>query len=143
MSSVCNTQDLDEQTRPEFVGTPNLNPYTEETEMTRTSGFVWEHVFKLFYVVAAAICIAYGLGMLSYQVMQHTLQHTATHCNILQHTATRCNTLQRTATHCKALQRTATHCNTLQHTTTHCNTLQWAATYYFFEPVAFTCSAVR
>jgi len=64
-------QDLDEQTRPEFVGTPNLNPYTEETEMTRTSGFVWEHVFKLFYVVAAAICIAYGLGMLSYQ---HTIR---------------------------------------------------------------------
>ena len=32
--------------------------------------------------------------------LQHTLQHTATHCNTLQHTATHCNTLQHTATHC-------------------------------------------
>jgi len=37
---------------------------------------------------------------------QCSLQHTATHCNILQHTAT----------HCNKLQHTATHCNTLQHT---------------------------
>jgi len=28
--------------------------------------------------------------------LQHTLQHTATHCNTLQHTATQCNTLQHT-----------------------------------------------
>ena len=34
-----------------------------------------------------------------------TLQHIATHCNILQHTAT----------HCNALQHAAPHCNTLQH----------------------------
>jgi len=62
----------------------------------------------------------------------NTLQHAATHCNILhtwcvcqnspkvvqrvcyigmdQHTATHCNTLQHTATYCIALQHTATHC---------------------------------
>ena len=32
--------------------------------------------------------------------LQHTAQHTATHCNTLQHTATHCNTLQHAATHC-------------------------------------------
>jgi len=66
----------------------------------------------------------------------NTLQHAATHCNILhtwcvcqnspkvvqrvcyigmdQHTATHCNTLQHTATYCIALQHTATYCHTLQ-----------------------------
>jgi len=34
-----------------------------------------------------------------------TLQHTATHCNILEHTATHCNTLQHTATLCNTLQQ--------------------------------------
>jgi len=53
-----------------------------------------------------------------------TLQHTATHCNILQHTATRCNTMQHNAIHRYTLQHTTTHCNTLQYIATHCNTLQ-------------------
>jgi len=56
--------------------------------------------------------------------LQHTLQHTATHCNTLQHNATHCNTLQQTATHYGTL---APHCTTLQHTATHCNTLQHTA----------------
>ena len=84
----------------------------------------------------------------------NTLQHTATHCNILHmhwtesvwynmlYTATHCNTLQHTATHCNTLQLTATHCNTLythwsefvcynaQSTATHCNTLQHTKTHY-------------
>jgi len=30
------------------------------------------------------------------ETLQHTLQHTATHCNTLLHTATHCNTLQHT-----------------------------------------------
>ena len=59
-------------------------------------------------------------------MLQHTMQHTATHCNTLQHTATHCNTLQHTAAYSNTLQHTATHCNTLQHTATHCNTLQHA-----------------
>jgi len=75
---------------------------------------------------------------------EHTLQHTATHCNTLQHTATHCNTLQHTllslaytnyiqtlarGRESHTLQHTATRCNTLQHTTTHCNTLQHNATH--------------
>jgi len=54
-----------------------------------------------------------------------TLQHIATHCNILYHTATQFNTstmpgdtaplLQHTATHCSKLQRIATHSDALQH----------------------------
>ena len=59
--------------------------------------------------------------------LQHTLQHTATHCNTLQHIALSCNTLQHTATHCNTLQHTATHCSTLQHTATHCSILQHTA----------------
>jgi len=87
-----------------------------------------------------------------------TLQHIATHCNILQHSATHCialqhcntlqhntlqhmcapailslmvhcNILQRTAKHCNTLHHTATHCNTLQHTASHCNTMQHNATH--------------
>ena len=79
--------------------------------------------------------------------LQHTPQHTATHCNTLPHTATHCNTLQHTDllssfvscphfVRCQLLfvrrhhtaTHPATHCNTLQHTATHCNTLQHAAT---------------
>ena len=58
----------------------------------------------------------------------HSLQHTATHCNILQDTATPwlCSTLQHTATYCNTLQHTATHCNLLQRTATYCNTLHHA-----------------
>ena len=48
--------------------------------------------------------------------LQHTLRHTAIHCNTLQHTAMHCNTLQHTATHCNTLQHAATHCSTF------CNT---------------------
>jgi len=40
--------------------------------------------------------------------LQHTRQHTATHCNTLQHTATHGNTRQHSATHCNTLQHTAT-----------------------------------
>jgi len=73
-----------------------------------------------------------------------TLQHTATHCNLLQHTATllalpahgrrerniliiivakrQLNPKYHTATHCNTLQHTATHCTTLQHTATPLDT---------------------
>jgi len=76
--------------------------------------------------------------------LNHSLQHTATHCNALQHIATHCNTLQHTTTHCNTAAHcnrgmeaadmvfqslAATHCNTLQHTATHCNTLQQTATH--------------
>ena len=82
-----------------------------------------------------------------------TLEHTATHCNMLQHSATHCNMLQHSATrwdvqlvlqravnafrivvaqvyapHCTMLQHT-TRCDTLQHTATHCNALQHNATH--------------
>ena len=49
---------------------------------------------------------------------------SATHCNTLQHTATHCNIIcgKRPARQaiCKTLQHTATHCNTLQHSATIC-----------------------
>jgi len=64
-------QELDEQLRSEFIGTPTFNQYTEETDMVRTSGFIWEYLFKLFYFAAAGVCITYGLGMLGYQ---HTIR---------------------------------------------------------------------
>ena len=56
-------------------------------------------------------CVYYKPSMLNltWCIVQHALQHTATHCNTLQHTAI-CNILQRTATHCSTLQHTATHC---------------------------------
>ena len=60
---------------------------------------------------------------------QHTLQHTAAHCNTLQHTATRCSTLQHAAAHCNTLQHTATRCSTIQRTAIRCNTLHHAATH--------------
>ena len=71
----------------------------------------------------------------------HTLQHTATHCNIHDKhmmrmramrrgsSATHCTTLQYTASHCNILQYSATHCVTLQHTTSHYKTLQHTATH--------------
>ena len=37
--------------------------------------------------------------------LQHTLQHTATHCNTLQHIAAHCDTLRHTATHFNTLER--------------------------------------
>jgi len=55
-------------------------------------------------------------------MIQQTIRHTATYCNVLQRIAIHCNTLQYTATHCNALHHTATHCNTLQHTAPHCIT---------------------
>jgi len=65
-------------------------------------------------------------------MLQHTLQHTATNLRLAmrngtesQHNgslATHCNTLQHTATHCNTLQHTVTYCNTLPHIVTHCNT---------------------
>jgi len=88
-------------------------------------------------------------------VGESTLQHVATHYNMLQHTVTCCNTLQHAGwiwlwdvkgcvlidalwsrlikweeTHCNALQHAATHCHTLPHTATHCNTLQHTATHW-------------
>ena len=86
--------------------------------------------------------ISWISGRLYWYTLQHALQCTATHCDILQHTATRathrdalrptathCNTLHYIALHCNTLHHTATHCSTLhcstlQHTATHCNTLQ-------------------
>jgi len=50
---------------------------------------------------------------------EHTLQHTATHCNTLQHTATPRSALQHAAEHCNTQQHTAVHCNALQHTAAH------------------------
>ena len=58
-----------------------------------------------------------------------TLQHTATHCNVLQHFAPLCITQQLTTTHCNTLQHTATHYNTRQHMATHSNSLQLTATH--------------
>jgi len=66
----------------------------------------------------------------------HTLQHTATHCNILdtlrQMTVytTRYNTLQHATTRYNTLQHAATRCNTLRHAAIRCNTMQHAATYF-------------
>jgi len=59
--------------------------------------------------------------------LQHTPQHTATHCNtqsMPRHVALKSrwhsrHTLQHTITHCNTLQHTASHCITLQHTATH------------------------
>ena len=42
------------------------------------------------YIDAAAVCL-YICRLLVQ--LQHTLQHTATHCNTLQYAATRCNTM--------------------------------------------------
>jgi hypothetical protein len=64
-------QELNEMQRPQFVGTPTFNPYTEDTDMVRTSGHVWGHLFKVFYLAAAGVTIVWGLGMLGYQ---HTIR---------------------------------------------------------------------
>jgi len=86
---------------------------------------------------------------MAYGIQNHTLQHTATHCNALQKVilhystpqpaATHCNKLQHspnvanqsethTATHHNTLQCTAACCIALQHAATSCNTLQHPAT---------------
>ena len=102
-----------------------------------TPSNLWTHILVLH--------ARFIVDVLSWRTLQHTathrniLQHTATHgntlqhsavpCSTLQHTATHNNTLRHTATHYSTLQYTATHCNTLQHTATHCNTLQYTATH--------------
>ena len=48
---------------------------------------------------------------------------TISRCLLLQHTATQWKTLQHTASHCNVIAA-AYSCNTLQHTATHCNALQ-------------------
>jgi len=65
--------------------------------------------------------------------MNLTLQHTATHCEILQHTHARTHllggmtiALQHTAGVCRHDHRTAAHCSTLQYTATYCNTWQYS-----------------
>ena len=57
----------------------------------------------------------FQFNMIQCNTLQHTLQHTAAHCNALQHTATHCNTLQHTAANRITLQHIVTHCSTLQH----------------------------
>ena len=51
--------------------------------------------------------------------IRDTLQHTATHSNLLQHTEPYCNILKPTATYRSLLQHTGTYCNTLKPTATH------------------------
>jgi len=93
---------------------------------------------------------------------EHSMQHTATHCNTLQHTATHCNTLHHNATHCNtqqhtvtlcntlhytvphnALQHAATHNNTLQHTAIHSNTLLHSATHYTTLQRTMHCNTLQ
>jgi len=97
------------------------------------------------------------------EVIQNTLQHTATHYSTLQHTAAHSselqhtpahsstgivgydrpkylaiqNTLQHTAAHCNMLQHTATRCSTLQHTAAHCSTLQHTPSHCITGTVAY------
>jgi len=58
------------------------------------------------------------------RVMNHSRQHTATHCHTLQHTTLHCHPHQHSTRHCHTLQHTAFHCNTLQHTAIGYSTLQ-------------------
>jgi len=101
--------------------------------------------------------VLWSAAVESSKSLQHTMQHTATHCNALQRIATHCNTPQHTTTYYNTLQNTATiaagagmlqqdhlilknkvpsHCIsnilqhtaiTLQHTATHCSALQHTA----------------
>jgi len=65
----------------------------------------------------------------------HTLQHSATLCNILHYSATLiifCLLLRisrRAAAHQSCTNHFCTHCTTLHHSATSCNTLQQYATY--------------
>ena len=65
---------------------------------------------------------------LQVDILNHTLECTATRCNILQHIAPHCTTLQHPTPHCNTLHHTATHCNTRQHTAMLCSALQRTAT---------------
>lgn len=69
--SSTDEQDLDEQVRPEFRGTAVTNPYTEEIEMVRESGFLWGHLFKVWFLVSAGAVVSYALLVLSYR---HTIK---------------------------------------------------------------------
>jgi len=69
-----------------------------------------------------------------------SINDTATHCNTLQHTPTHSNTPHRSGgykheQHCNTLQHTPTHSNTLQHTPTHSNTLQHIYKYILYASV--------
>ena len=63
--------DLEQQLRPEFVGTPVVNPYTEVTEMKRTSGMIWEYLFKVVYLLAVGGYVVFAGYLLGYQ---HTIR---------------------------------------------------------------------
>jgi len=73
--------------------------------------------------------IAREVSAQTWELLEYSIQPTATHGNTLERTVTECNTLQHTATDCNTLQYIVTDCNTLQHTATHCNTLQHTATH--------------
>lgn len=72
--TASDDQELDEQLRPEFRGKAVTNPYTEGIEMVRTSGMLWGHLFKLFYLVSAAAVVSYALLVLSFR---HTIKTAA------------------------------------------------------------------
>ena len=104
-----------------------------------------------FIVVCCSVCciVCWGVAVCRsgsqcvFQVLHHTLQHTATPCNTLQHAATHCNTLQHTATRCNTLQLAATrpHCNTLQHMARHLNLHVCYVCCSVLQRVAVCCSA--
>ena len=111
----------------------------------------WQMLCKDLRSCPCNVTPRFFASLCRYATQCNSLQHTATHCNILQrHVLLRrislqvCNTYQRThytttprlassyflasmrhtTTHCNTQQLTATHCNTLQHTKTHCNIMQ-------------------
>ena len=102
---------------------------------------VWHDAFRCDMMNS---CMADSRTRSARCVVCITLQHIATHCNILQHALhiTDSSTRKATQFSCIPLQYTATHCNTLQHTlhitdsstrkapSIECTPLQHTATHY-------------
>ena len=56
--------DIDEGTRTEFVGMPQVNPYTDEIDVVRTRGMTWGYVFFVLFLVITVTTIAVFLVIL-------------------------------------------------------------------------------
>jgi len=56
--------EIDEEVRAEFVGTPQVNPYTDEIDVVRTKGMAWGYAFFVLFLVIAATTIGIFLFIL-------------------------------------------------------------------------------
>jgi len=123
---ICITQTTAPHQRLQHDATPcNRLQHTRDAPILRLVSKLL-HVLLVALLTRTSMCdVDHSYARSNIVYIQHTrdapvlvtLQHTATHCNILQHTrdAPVVVTLKYTAIHCNTLQYIATRCSTLQH----------------------------